>query len=46
MPVGGEKVKFQTQVMFCVPIGYADVVVYDPVNINIGVVFCIHGKNK
>jgi hypothetical protein len=44
--VGGEKVKFQAQVMGSVPIGYADVVINDPVNINIGIVFCIHEKSK
>lgn len=43
---GGRNVKFQLQAMFSVPIDNSKIVIYDPVNINIGIVFCIHPKKK
>jgi hypothetical protein len=44
--VGGEHVKFQAQIGLSVLIGHSKINDYDPLNINIGVVFSLHGKKK
>lgn len=43
---GGEHVKFQVQAGFSVYSGNSGLVTYDPININIGLIFNIHGKKK
>jgi hypothetical protein len=43
---GGEKVKFQVQAGFSVILDQSYVMEYDPVNINIGIVFSLPGKKK
>jgi hypothetical protein len=41
---GGEHVKFQAQIGISVFMGNSEISIYDPLNINFGVVFSIHGK--
>jgi hypothetical protein len=43
---GGEKVKFQAQVGLSIRMSQSYIFEYDPLNINIGVVFCLPGKKK
>jgi hypothetical protein len=43
---GGEHVKFQTQVGLSFLLGKDSMVIYDPLNVNFGIVFSIHRKKK
>jgi hypothetical protein len=43
---GGKNVKFQAQAGFVLPTIEEDILTYDPVNINIGLIFSLHGKKK
>jgi hypothetical protein len=43
---GGEKVKFQTQVGFSIIMSHSYDIEYDPMNFNVGIVFCLPGKKK
>lgn len=43
---GGEKVKFQAQAGVSIIMSHAYDIEYDPMNFNVGIVFCLPGKKK